>query len=226
MLKHGQAVTTLAFFAAATLAMLLAAQTQLVCTRQMVLQLPGSSMPGMSGMGDMAGMGASMPMAPGIALCPVVLVLALAAGLLAATAAVMLVRAGEAQAVRRSLVRACAGMPLGSVSGLILALGSAAVGTLIAVDGTAPAGPAGWVAVAAILVATALAIGILTQAVGRFALALARGLARSLALGRRLGRIRVRGPHRALDAGRHDLRAVCSPLAARSGLRAPPLPVR
>lgn len=156
-----------AFLALATLAVVLAAQAQIACTRQITV---GTAMPSMPGM-DMS----AMPMTDGaISLCPIVLVLSITAVVLTLNAAVLLVLDPERGAVSRALADFVVCLPFAKTCGAILGLGAGAVGTMMAIDGTTPSGFVGWSSLGAIVVATAVAAAVIAFALGRFVIALTR----------------------------------------------------
>jgi hypothetical protein len=200
-----------AFLATAALSVLLAAQAELACGRQIVMSMPGMEMPAGSG---------------GVALCPIVLALGLAAAILTAAAVAALAADPNRRLTGRVLVRRYAAFSFPLAASAVLALGSGSVGLMIAVDGSTPSGAAGWLVLAGIVVAVTLATTLTAFAFVRALAALggrvALILARELAL---LGRgalvpvfvYRFRG---ALAAHRLPV------LAARRGLRAPPLSAR
>jgi len=197
-----------AFFALAALSVVLAAQAELACTRRMVMSMPGMEMPAASG---------------GIALCPIVLALGLAAAMLTAAAVTLLAADPHRRVTARVLARRYAGASFPVAAGAVLALGSGAVGLMIAVDGRTPSGYAGWLVLASIVIAVTLAttltaftgVHALAALGGRIALVLAREVA---LLGRAaLGPAFVCRSRAAVTVHRVPV------LAARRGLRAPPL---
>ena len=206
-------VPVCAFLATAALAIVLAAQAQLACTREMTM-----TMPPMAGM-DMTGGGVLM-------LCPIVLVLGIAAALLTANAFALIASDPHRTITGRALVRRYARLPFAHTAGAAIALGSGAVAAMMAVDGSTPGGLGGWLALGGIIVAVAVAVTVI-------ALGSVRGLA---ALTRRIVVALVAELHRdrravALPAFTHRLRAAQAAyrvplLAARRGLRAPPSVLR
>jgi hypothetical protein len=201
-----------AFLALATLATVLAAQALIACTRQVSLGIPMAAMPGM----DMS----SMPMTGGaISLCPVVLVLSIAAVALTLNAlAVLLFDRG-----RIALARYAARQPFGRTCGCIVTLGAGAVGTMMAIDGNVPQGLGGWLSLGAIVVGAAVAATTIAIGFGRCVIAFTRRIA--IAFERAL-RIAPRTVDAGLRAQRLaslslNLNSVCL-LASGRGLRAPP----
>jgi hypothetical protein len=209
-----------AFLASAALAVLLAAQAQLACTRQIV-------MPIRAGMAEMhMAHTMAMPAANVLSLCPVVVALALAAVILTAWSAAAFVADPHRRTAGRVLLRDVARLPLRTIAGSVLVAGSSAVALMIAADGSAPAGIGGWLLLAAVV--TAVAISAATCAAGfvRAALALSQRVVLVIAasLTQRSRDTRIPGFNLYLRprAAAHPV----PPLAARRGLRAPPLPIR
>jgi hypothetical protein len=204
-----------AFLTLATLATVLAAQAQIACTRQVSLGIPMAAMPGM----DMN----SMPMTGGaISLCPVVLVLSIAAVALTLNAlAVLLFDRG-----RIALARYAARQPFGRACGCILALGAGAVGTMMAIDGNVPQGAGGWLSLGGIVLATAVAATTIAIGFGRCVIALTRRITIVFERELRIAPRTAAAPHvdRRRRMGPAQLRMPL--LAACRGLRAPPLVVR
>lgn len=208
-----------AFLALATLATVLAAQAQIACTRQVSVGLPMAAMPGM----DMN----SMPMTGGaVSLCPVVLVLSIAAIALTLNAIVVLLLDRGRDAVGRPLARYVVRQPFARTCACILTLGAGAVGTMMAIDGNVPQGPAGWFSLAGIVLATAVAATTIAIGFGRCVIALTRRIAIAFEREIRIVPRAVAAPH----VNRRDCMAFAPLriplLAACRGLRAPPLVVR
>jgi hypothetical protein len=196
-----------AFLATAALSVLLAAQAQLACSRQMVMTMPGMEMPASSGV---------------IALCPIVLLLGLAAAFLSAYAVATLAFGPHRRATGRALVRRYAQLPLHAVGGSVLALGSGSVGMMMALDGSTPAGLSGWLLLAGIVIAVAFATALAGLGVVRALLALGDRIAFVLA-----AEVQVLRRGALVPAFTHRPRAATAArrvplLAARRGLRAPP----
>jgi hypothetical protein len=202
-----------AFLALATLAIVLAAQAQIACTRQIAMAMP--DMPGM----DMSTM--AMPSGGVVSLCPIVLALSVAAILLTLNTAVLLLLDPERAVLSRSLAAFVVRLPFATTSASIFALGAGAVGTMMAIDGNEPAGLTGWLSLLGIVLAAALAAAIIAVGLGRCVIALTRRIV--LAFERALCVLR-----RALIASavpRHRwaaLRPAVPVLAVCRGLRAPP----
>jgi hypothetical protein len=202
-----------AFLALATLAIVLAAQAQIACTRQIAVSMP--DMPGM----DMSTM--AMPSGGALSLCPIVLALTIAAVLLTLNATVLLLLDPERAAVSRSLAGFVVKLPFATTCAGIFALGAGAVGTMMAIDGNEPTGPAGWLSLLGIVLAATLAAAIIAVGFGRCVIALTRKIV--LAFERALcvvdrAFIAYVGPR---DRGT-ALRPSIPVLAACRGLRAPP----
>jgi hypothetical protein len=203
-----------AFLSLTTLATLLSAQTRLVCTRQMTMDMPGMDM-------------ASMP-APGgaISLCPIVLVLSIASIVLTIHAFVLLLLDRDRVASSRSLARFVLRFPVGGTCATIVTLGCGAVATMMAVDGTSPADPTGWLCLAVIILTTAVAGTLVAIALGHLLLSITRSIVLALERALRVTRrIASATPAPSVDAVvpmRHRVHV----LAASRGLRAPPPLVR
>jgi hypothetical protein len=214
------AAPLIAFVATALLATVLAAQAQLICSHEMIMAMPG--MPAMD-MNGMAGMG---PAGSTVALCPVVLVLGIAAALLCANAAALLVFDRHRALTGRTLARICARLPLASTALTVLTLGSAAVGSMMAIDRSIPPNAPGWLQLAAIVAGIAVAATVVAIGAARCALALTRRIAVAIACAIEILTPRVpaaafrRAERVALVARRAPV------LAARRGLRAPPFSAR
>lgn len=209
------AVPLYAFLATAALSVLLAAQAQLACSRHVVMTMP-DGMPGME-----------MPASSGaISLCPIVLVLGLAAAFLTAYAVATLTFGPHRRATRRALVRSYAHLPLHVIAGSVLALGSASVGLMMAVDGTTPAGFYGWLLLAGIVLAVAFAAALAGLGIMRAILALGERIALVLAAELHVLRRRALVPSFAQRRPAAPAGHRVPLLAARRGLRAPPLSVR
>lgn len=208
--RHRSAVPPCAFLATAALTVLLAAQAQLACSRQVVVSMPGMEMPDSSG----------------VALCPIALVLGLAAAILTAAAAATLVSDPHRRVTGRALVRRYAAFSFARAAGTVLALGSGSVGLMIVVDGNAPAGAASWLLLAGMVVAvafaTTLAAFVSVRAMRALGDRLAVALARELAVLERGALVPAFAPHPSSAATAHRVPL----LAARRGLRAPPLSAR
>lgn len=182
-----------AFFSLATLAVVLAAQAQIACTRQIAMDMP-------------------MPIAGGaVALCPFVLALSVAA-------AVLTVRAIAAGVVVR--------LPFAKTCASVLAFGTLGVGALIGLDGTAPAGLGGWFVLAAVIVATALSATVVAVGLVHCAIELTHRIVVAVDDITYVASRAVAPLH----VNRRLCPATAGPrvplLAARRGLRAPPLTVR
>jgi hypothetical protein len=205
-----------AFLAIATLATVLAAQALIACTRQVSLGIPMAAMPGM----DMS----SMPMTGGaISLCPVVLVLSIAAAALTLNALAVLVF----DRGRIALARYVARQPFGRTCGCIVTLGAGAVATMMAIDGNVPQGPGGWLSLGAIVLGTAVAATTVAIGFGRCVIALSRRIAIAFERALRIApRTAGAGPcAQRLVPLRINLNSVCL-MASGRGLRAPPSPAR
>jgi len=208
-----------AFLTLATLAAVLAAQAQIACSHQVSVGLPMAAMPGM----DMS----SMPIAGGaVSLCPVVLVLSIAAIVLTLNATAVLLLDRGCDAVSRPLAQYVVRQPFARTCACMLTLGAGAVGTMMAIDGNVPQGPAGWLSLGGIVLATAVAATVIAIGFGRCVIALTRRVA--IVFDRE-----VRIVRRAIDAAHVDRRRRMSLvqrrlplLAACRGLRAPPPVVR
>jgi hypothetical protein len=202
------AVPLCAFLATAALTVLLAAQAQLACTRQMVMSMP-AGMPPMP-----------MPAATGsLALCPVVLILGIAAALLTIYGVASLVADPHRGATGRALMRRYSSIPLRIVAGAVLALGSVSVGSMMALDGSTPSGISGWLLLAGIVAGIAFATSVTGFAIVRAILTLSRRVALVAVAERHVLRRGVLVPafvRPVTIVPRVPL------LAARRGLRAPP----
>jgi hypothetical protein len=205
------AVPLCAFLAAAALTVLLAAQAQLACTRQMVMTMPA----GMPPMPTPAATGS-------LELCPVVLILGIAAALLTMYAVAALVADPHRSATSGALMRRYSRIPLRTVTGAVIALGSASVGAMMAVDGSTPSGISGWLLLAGIVAAIAFATSVTGFAIVRAMLALC-GVARVAAAERHVVRRGVLAPAFARRARPVTTAPRIPLLAARRGLRAPPI---
>ena len=177
----------------------------------MVMSMPGMDLPEASG---------------GIALCPIVLALGLAAAILSAAAAAVLRFDPHQRSTGRALVRRYAGSSFSLAAGTVLGLGSGSVGLMIAVDGTTPAGAGGWLMLAGIVVAvtfaTTLAAFAGLRAIAAFGDRLALVVARELAVLARGALVPVFAHRQRSIVTAHRVAL----LAARRGLRAPPLAAR
>jgi hypothetical protein len=208
-----------AFLTLATLATVLAAQAQIACTRQVSVGLSMAAMPGM----DMS----SMPMASGaLSLCPVVLVLSIAAIALTLNATAVLLLDRGSDAVSRPLAQYVVHQPFARTCACILALGAGAVGTMMAIDGNVPQGPAEWLSLGGIVLATAVAATVIAIGFGRCVIALTRRIAIVIEREIRIARRAIVAAH--VDRRRHIslVQRRLPLLAACRGLRAPPPIVR
>jgi hypothetical protein len=208
-----------AYLTLATLATVLAAQAQIACTRQVSVGLSMAAMPGM----DMS----SMPTASGaLSMCPVVLVLSIAAITLTLNATAVLLLDRGSDAVRRPLARYVVRQPFARTCACILALGAGAVGTMMAIDGNVPQGPAEWLSLGGIVLAAAVAATIIAIGFGRCVIAFTRRIAIVFEREIRIVRRAIRAAH--VDRSqRISLVLRRLPLlAACHGLRAPPPVVR
>jgi hypothetical protein len=206
-----------AFIATAVLAIVLAAQAQLVCSHAMLV-----AMPAMAGM-EMAGMATG---ATTVALCPVVLILGIAAALLTANAIGLVLADPHRASSTRTLARRCAQLPVVTTAGTVIALGSAAVGTMMALDHSTPAGIAGWLLLAGIIAAIAVSTSVIAVAAARVTLALTRRIAVAIACAIALLRPAVPAPVPCRNDARRRIAHRVPLLAARRGLRAPPFRLR
>jgi hypothetical protein len=162
------ALPSAAFLALTSLAIVLAAQARIACTRKISIGMP--DMPGM----DMSSM--PMPGGAAISLCPIVLALAIAAVLLTLNATVLLLLDPERAAASRSLAGFVVRLPFAATCSSIFGLGAGAVGVMMAIDGNEPAGIAGWLSLLGVVLATALAAAIVAVGLGRCVIALTRRL--------------------------------------------------
>lgn len=206
------AVPLCAFLTAAALTVLLAAQAQLACTRQMLMTMP-------AGMPPMPTPGAT----GSLELCPVVLILGIAAALLTMYAVAAPVADPHRSATSGALMRRYSRIPLRTVTGAVIALGSASVGAMMAVDGSTPSGISGWLLLAGIVAAIAFATSVTGFAIVRAMLALSRGVTRVAAAERHVVRRGVLAPAFARRARPVTTAPRIPLLAARRGLRAPPI---
>ncbi len=215
-----------ALCAATVSAIALAAQAGLsFCNARVAIPLPAApmtSMPGMDmgSMADMPGM-VTLPAGHALMICPVVLVLIVASGLLAAAAIAVAWRDPHRALARRKLVRALAAAPPLRTTSAFAVLGAGALAAMVTVDGAGPPPLATCALLAVLLAGCSLAAGLISVAVGRLA----------LALGRRLMLVVVAAVARAAQpapplvaacAPAGFARPVSSPLARGRGLRAPP----
>jgi hypothetical protein len=201
-----------AFLAGAALSVLLAAQAQLACTRQMVMTMPA----GMPPMAMTADTGT-------LALCPVVLVLGLAAVLLTLYAGASFVADPHRSVTRRALIRRYARIPLHTAAGAVLAIGSGSVASMMALDGSTPSGISGWLLLGGIVAGVALATSVAGVAIVRTILAFSRCVAMVLAAERHVVRRGVPAPALARRTAAPTVVHRVPLLAARRGLRAPPI---
>lgn len=220
------AAPLVAFFATALLAIVLAAQAQLVCSHEMIVTMPAMDMPGMAmGRHGMA-MGEPRSLGSAIALCPIVLILGAAAAVLCASALALLLVDEHRASSSRALVRACTRLPLLGTVATIIAFGSIAVGVMMAVDRNTPAGAAGWLSLIALVISIAVALTVLAIGAAKCALSLTERIAVAIALAIDLLRpaVPVRAYARCTRRAQRTHRVPA--LAARRGLRAPPFSVR
>lgn len=216
------AAPLVAFTATALLAIVLAAQAQLVCSHEMIVAMPAISMPGMAGM--------EMPPASSVtnalALCPIVLILGIAAAVLCANALALIIFDPHRSTTGRTLARRISRLSLTTTATTLLALGSTAVGIMMAIDRSTPTGVTGWLLLAGIVVGIAVAASVIAAGTARCALALTRRLAVAIAY----VFAALAPPVPVPVYARHDLGARTAhrvpALAARRGLRAPPHTVR
>ena len=203
-----------AFLSLATLATLLSAQTRLVCTRQMTMAMPGMDMSSISSPGGV------------ISLCPLVLAFSIASIILSVNAFALLLLDRKRVASSRSLARFVLRLPIGVTCATIAFFGAGAVATMMAVDGTSPADPTGWVCLVGIIFATAVGATLIAIGLGRMLLSFTRrivlALERALHVARRIVRAT---PAASIDAV-VPMRRLVAVLAASRGLRAPPPVVR
>lgn len=205
-----------AFIATAVLAIVLAAQAQLVCGHALHVEM-AAAMPGM----DMSGTATAAAPAT-LALCPVVLILGIAAALLALNAFTLIAFDPHRTTTARILARRCARLPLAGTAATVVACGSIAVGIMMTIDRSTPAGPAGWLTLAGVIAAIAVATAVIAIVTARCGLAFTRRLAVALAavIERFVPTPPVPAYARLSRAGRTAHRVPL--LAARRGLRAPP----
>ena len=221
--RSRSAAPLIAFIATALFAIVMAAQAQLVCSHAMLVAMPAMDMRGMAGTDMAAG-----PALAGstLALCPVELILGIAAALLCVNAAALLVFDRHRSTTGRAIARQCARLPLAATAATLLTLGAAAVCIMMAIDHSIPAGASGWLALVAAVAGIALAAAIIAVLAGRCALAFTRRIAVAIACA-----IEILTPRTLVPAYRRADRLALTArrapvLAARRGLRAPPFAVR
>jgi len=220
LVRHCRSAAPLvAFTATALLAIVLAAQAQLVCSHETIVAMPAISMPGME-------MPPASSATNALALCPIVLILAIAAAVLCANALALIIFDPHRCTTGRTLARRYARLPPTTTAGTLLALGSTAVGIMMAIDRSTPSGVTGWLLLAGIVVGIAVAASVIAAGTARCALALTRRLAVAIAY----VFAALAPPVPVPVYARHDLGARTAhripALAARRGLRAPPHTVR
>jgi hypothetical protein len=203
-----------AFLALATLATLFAAQAQIACTRRISVAMP--DMPGM----DMSG----GPTGGALSLCPIVVMLSAAATILTLNAFALLLTSRNRGAVSRGLALFVMRLPFAGACATTLAFGAGAVGTMMALDGTAPDGAIGWLCLGAIILASGVAATLVAFGIGRFVLAITRRIV--IALEREIQISRSADAHVRRRIGAAPPARRVPLLAAYRGLRAPPQTVR
>jgi hypothetical protein len=216
---HGcrSAMPLAAFLSLATLAMLLAAQALLVCSRQVSVSMV--AMPGMQM--------ATAPMTVGaVSLCPLVIALGVIGAVLSVNAFLLLQFDPNRVHTGRLAARLVVRLPFAGTCGIILSFGCGAIGTMMAIDGTAPGSNAGWLSLGGIVLAVTIAAALVAVALGKFVLSISRRVGVAILHAVQIVRrsrtcVHLRRPDRiAHPQHRAPILAACR------GLRAPPVLVR
>jgi hypothetical protein len=202
------ALSTLTAFA--ILAIVLAGQSIAACGKQMSVSMPGMDMPATSG---------------AVMICPVIILLSTVSAALTIVTILKCLRDPDRVLAGRRLTRMLASVPITPASTLVAFGGATGIGLMFAVDGNAPQTFSGWLALAGIVIATALLLTLVAVSLSRLAVALGERLAIVIA--------GLRTPL-ASSAGARDerpffsllLRHVTALLSAGPGLRGPPQIVR
>jgi hypothetical protein len=204
-----------ALVAFATLTIVLAAQAIFACTKPVAMAMPGMDAMSM----DMHQSNAILM------LCPVVLLLAVAAAALTALTLFRCLHDPHRVLTGRRITRILARLSVAPATALLTFFGAGGVGTMFALDGNAPVTALGWLSLAGVILGTSLVLTLAALILARVIDALSEGIAfvvaaLRIALARppypRVSRLRF------AQATRHDVPL----LATGRGLRAPPLSLR